>query len=300
MKKPSRTLTITLTIAGLLAVGVGMYLLISDKPIEDSLLQPEDEATTTQVATDPQIQMLGTSVEGREIEVSTYGTGETHLLFVGGIHGGYEWNSVLLAYQLVDYLEANPQILPNNITVSVIPVLNPDGLHAVVGKVGRFTAAEVTNDLDQLAAARFNANQVDLNRNFACNWAPESSWRGEVVSAGTSVFSEPEARALRDFVLNTTPDAAIFFHSAAGAVYGATCNSELGPGTKALLDTYAIASGYRAVELFTAYPITGAVEDWLTSIGIPAVSVELTNHTDVEWQQNLAGVEALLDYYSQQ
>jgi len=28
--------------------------------------------------------------------------------------------------------------------------------------------------------------------------------------------------------------------------------------------------------------------------------VELTNHTDVEWQQNLAGVEALLDYYSQQ
>ncbi|MEX2369136.1 MAG: M14 family zinc carboxypeptidase [Candidatus Paceibacterota bacterium] len=300
MKKPSRTLAITLVIAGLLAIAAGVYLLLADQPVEDSLLQPQDEVTTTPVVVDTQTEIIGTSVEGRTIESYTYGAGDKYLLFVGGIHGGYEWNSVLLAYQLMDYLEANPQILPDDIAVSVIPVLNPDGLYAVVGKVGRFTAAEVSTNSDQLAAARFNANAVDLNRNFDCNWAPESTWRGEKVSAGTSAFSEPEARALRDHVFRTDPAAAVFFHSAAGAVYGASCSSGLGPGTKSLLDTYAAASGYRAVDLFTVYPITGAVEDWLTSLGIPAVSVELTNHTDVEWEKNRAGIEALLNFYSQQ
>ena len=55
--------------------------------------------------TSPNIKVIGTSVQGRKIESYTYGNGETHIAFVGGIHGGYEWNSVLLAYQFVDYLK---------------------------------------------------------------------------------------------------------------------------------------------------------------------------------------------------
>jgi len=42
-------------------------------------------------------RVLGTSLQGRAIDSYTYGTGDTHLAFVGGMHGGYEWNSVLLA-----------------------------------------------------------------------------------------------------------------------------------------------------------------------------------------------------------
>jgi 3-deoxy-D-arabino-heptulosonate 7-phosphate (DAHP) synthase len=51
-------------------------------------------------------KVVGTSVEGRKIESYTYGNGDTHLLLVGGIHGGYEWNSVALAYQVMDYFKA--------------------------------------------------------------------------------------------------------------------------------------------------------------------------------------------------
>jgi murein tripeptide amidase MpaA len=57
-----------------------------------------------------------------------YGTGDKEILFVGGIHGGYEWNTALVAYQLMDYLKANPNVIPKNVKVTVIPVLNPDGL----------------------------------------------------------------------------------------------------------------------------------------------------------------------------
>jgi murein tripeptide amidase MpaA len=98
--------------------------------------------------------------------------------------------------------------------VVVIPSLNPDGLYSVVGKEGRFTIAEIPpNDAHTTGQGRFNARNVDLNRNFACKWQPESSWRGKKVAAGTAPFSEPEAASLRDVVNNITPSAVVFWHS---------------------------------------------------------------------------------------
>jgi hypothetical protein len=57
-------------------------------------------------------QVIGTSVEGRPILSYEYGTGSTTLLFVGGMHGGYEWNSVLLAYEFIDQLENKTMSVP--------------------------------------------------------------------------------------------------------------------------------------------------------------------------------------------
>ncbi len=97
-------------------------------------------ATTTE---DTSKTVIGTSLEGRSINAYHYGTGDTELLFVGGIHGGYEWNTVLVAYELMDYLEEQKNVIPGNIKVTVIPVLNPDGLYNVVGTDGRFATADV-------------------------------------------------------------------------------------------------------------------------------------------------------------
>ena len=60
------------------------------------------------------------------------------------------------------------------------------------------------------------------------------------------------------------------------------------------MDTYATAAGYNSVPFFDAYEVTGAVEDWLTTIGIPAITVELTTHEVIEWEKNLAGVKAVI------
>ena len=38
--------------------------------------------------------------------------------------------------------------------------------------------------------------------------------------------------------------------------------------------------------------------NWLAKIKIPAISVLLTNHEDTEWDKNLAGIKALLQYYA--
>jgi len=286
-----------IVILGLLTVFVAMYVFVIRDKKPESI--PVDVVTEVQDL-EPKYQIIGKSVQGRTIEGYTFGTASassTRLLFVGGMHGGYEWNSVLLAYELIDYLEANPSELPANLIVSIIPSLNPDGVFSVTGKEGRFISANASKDQKILAAGRFNANNVDLNRNFDCNWQATSTWRSKVVSAGSAVFSEPEAKALKKFVDSNNPTAVIFWHSQSNAVYASKCNGDILPETLDIMNAYAKTSGYSAVKSFDAYPITGDAEGWLASIGIPAITVELKTHEDVEWERNLAGIKSLFEYY---
>ena len=118
------------------------------------------------------------------------------------------------------------------------------------------------------------------------------------MSAGTAAFSEPEAAALRDFVLAEKPKAVVFWHSQANNVYASECEDGVLPTTLTLMSTYATAAGYGEVPVFDAYPITGDAEGWLASIGIPAVTVEMKGYETTEWTKNLAGIEATLGLYS--
>jgi len=248
----------------------------------------------------PEHKIIGKSVEGRDIESFTYGEGEKHLLFVGGVHGGYEWNSVLLAYETMDYLKENIETIPDNISVIIIPSANPDGLYKVTGKEGRFAVADVSTNKSVLESARFNSHNVDLNRNFDCKWKPESTWRSKVVSAGAAPFSEPEAKTIRDFVLKNKPEAVIFWHSQANAVYASECNAGVLGETIDIMNAYSTAAGYQAIKSFDAYPVSGDAEGWLASINIPAVTVELQTHETIELERNLKGIKALFSYYSKQ
>ncbi len=294
----NQTTKIIVGVVSLLLVGALFITLYLNKPEPEIAPEPvEVEEVIPPVVTTTN-SVIGSSVDGRKIEAYTIGTGETNLLFVGGVHGGYEWNSILLAYDMIEHLNENQNFVPNEVTVHIIPNLNPDGLFLATGLEGRFTASDIaSNKMHTSGEGRFNANDVDLNRNFDCKWAPESSWRGATVSAGTEAFSEPEAKALRDYVLNTSPDSVVFWHSQANNVYASECENGVLPETLALMNAYATAGSYGAVPVFDAYPITGDAEGWLASIGIPAVTVELEGRTATEWSRNLAGVNAVLNLY---
>jgi len=280
-------------IVGLIILsGIGVFIFFASQKKAEPV--PTAPAVVEDVG--PKKAVIGTSVEGRAIDSYTYGTGDTHLVFVGGIHGGYEWNSVILAYEVMDYLTANQSLIPKNLKVTIIPSLNPDGVFKIVGKEGRFAASDVPAKVST-APGRFNAHEVDLNRNFDCKWQPKSTWRSKVVSAGTKAFSEPEAAALQDFVNKNNLKAFVFWHSQSGAVYASRCEEGTLPQTVVLMNAYANASGYKAVETFDAYQTTGDAEAWLAKIGIPAITVELTTHETIELEKNLRGVNALFEYY---
>lgn len=244
----------------------------------------------------PTHTVIGHSVQGRAIDAYTYGTGATHLLFVGGMHGGYEWNAVVLAYDFKEYLDTHPEAVPAKLTITVIPSLNVDGVYKVVGREGPFTDADVPASVDTVPG-RVNADGVDLNRNFDCHWQSNGTWKNTPVSGGLAAFSEPESSTLRDFVSKDHPVAVVFWHSQSGTVYASACDSGILPQTLDIMHAYASAAGYAAVKSFDSYPVTGDAEGWLASIGIPAITVELTTHTTVEWNKNLAGTKALFEYY---
>ena len=270
----------------------------------DSLLPDEDTdtATTTNAEdsqSDDNVEVIGNSADGRQIQAYHFGNGDDEILFVAGIHGGYEWNTAKLAYRMVDWFRTNSNAIPDNLEVTVIPVLNPDGLHSIVGtSTGNFTQTDVPGRGETIPG-RFNANGVDLNRNFACNWQPQGTWQDRQVDAGSSAFSEPESQALRDYVRANTPTAAVVYYSAAGGVYTSSCNSDPLAQTTSMMNTYANASGYPAAGEFDAYEINGDAVDWMATQNIPGISVLLSNHTDVEWSKNKAGMQSILQQFAQ-
>ncbi len=252
------------------------------------------EETTTQRSRQ---EVIGTSVSGNDIVAFNFGTGNETVLLVGGIHGGFSYNTAALGFEMVDYLESIEESIPENLTITVVPALNPDGLERVTGTTGRFNFSTVSATENERIAARFNSNEVDLNRNFDCNWQEEGQWRQQTVSGGTEAFSEPEARAMQGLVQAHTPIAVIAWFAAAGEVYASSCNGIPSSRTQTLLNTYATASGYDAQDAFDAYPVTGDMLDWLAGNNIPAISVLLSNQTDIELERNRQAVQAVLNLY---
>jgi hypothetical protein len=298
------TLIIVLVI---IIIGLGAWALLQSRTDTEQTQQPpsntsqmqDDQNNDQQADQRGDTTIIGASAEGRDITAYHYGNGDTELLFVGGIHGGYEWNTVLVARELMEYLKDAPNTIPDNVTVTVVPTLNPDGLYKTVGTTGEFTQADVPSSSETKIAGRFNANGVDLNRNFDCDWQSEGVWQNTTVDAGSEVFSEPESQAIRTYIQSNHPAAVVVWYSAAGGVFASNCHNGILPETATLTELYANASGYPSYQSFDFYTITGDMVNWLAKEGIPGISVLLTNHEDIEWNNNKAGIQALLNYYAQ-
>lgn len=239
--------------------------------------------------------VIGSSVKGNEITAYHYGEGDKEVLLVGGIHGGYSHNTATLAFELMDYFQNNTDEIPSNVKVTIIPVLNPDGLEATVGTTGKFDSSDIPTSEAQKVAGRFNANNVDLNRNFACDWQEKAVWQNKSVSGGKSEFSEPESQALKSYIDKAEPAAVVVWYSSAGGVYASNCHEGVLAKTRELTQVFAKASGYPAKEEFNFYEITGDAVNWMARENIPAISVLLTNHTDSEENKNINGVKAVLE-----
>jgi hypothetical protein len=219
------------------------------------------------------------SVQGRPLVVHQFGSGPVWRAMIGAIHGAYEWNTAVLMTRTLQHLIANPDELPDEVTLFILPVANPDG-HAA----GRKTIA-----------GRTNANSVDLNRNWDYEWQANAFFGRRPIGGGSAPFSEPETQALRDFIMNNRISEVIFYHSAYPAVFA-------GAG---ITHTQAVSLAQHIAQA-TGYPyrpegipnqiMTGGATDWLTMNGVNAIEIELTNHRGIDWPQNLRGLRAFLNW----
>jgi len=226
------------------------------------------------------LTIIGYSVLGRPLQVYRFGSGPIERLIIAGIHGSYEWNTIALADQLIAYLPAHPELIPPNETLYILRSLNPDG------------EAHEHNSLD----GRANANNVDLNRNWPSHWVaggPRSGcWARKELTTGAYAASEPETVALMSFLLAHHVDALINYHSAALGIFPGGQPPDA--GSLRLAEAVDAVSDYPYPPIDTGCRFTGQLIDWASDNGIAALDIELTNHRDTDFGQNLAILAVLL------
>jgi hypothetical protein len=131
---------------------------------------------------------IGVSVQGRDLVAeSNFDLAGTIrpaniTLIIGGLHGDEKATVALVATFREGCVARGEMRAP----LVMIPVANPDGF---------------------VANSRYNANRVDLNRNCELNWQADS-----LEPAGPYPWSEPESRAIRDFILGFEPAKVISLH----------------------------------------------------------------------------------------
>jgi hypothetical protein len=245
----------------------------------------EDFSTPTPFvfADGPAPDLVGYSVQGRAIDLYTFGQGEIHYLIIAGIHGGYEGNTVDLANQLIVYLSAHPAAIPSGTTLYVIPDMNPDAV------------ARGRN-----AGARVNANSVDLNRNFpsrnwVSDWDHSNCWNERPTTGGTSPGSEPETRAVINFIRPRHIQALISYHSAALGVFPGGDPWQPNSEKLASMLSYATDYPYPPIDIGCTY--TGTLADWAVQNGVgAAVDMELSTHQGSDFGKNLKALQVLLGF----
>jgi hypothetical protein len=226
--------------------------------------------------------VIGRSVRGVAIEATQIGFGSKKIVFVGGIHSGIAPGTVALGEATIDYFRNHIEEIPQTITLIVIPNLNPDSV--------RTSALE----------GRYNANGVDLNRNWDCNWRANPFIRGErrENAGGTAPNSEPETRALKNYLLEVRPIAVIFWAGPdlSAPVYPGGC-PDVKPATQWLAGLYADSSGYRE-EILSENTIEGDASNWLSKQGIPSIFVLLPRAAGPDFERNIDGIKRVIRYYA--
>ena len=226
-------------------------------------------------------RVIGTSVAGRALELYQFGTGPRKRMIVGGIHGGHEWNTIALADQIIAHVDANPDVIPADVTLYILRDLNPDGdarAHSYLGRV--------------------NDRGVDLNRNFPVNWQKEwdrdGCWDLVPTTAGAEPGSEPETRALMGFLLTHPVEVLISLHSAALGVFpgGVPWDAD----SVRFAKTLAAVTDYPFPPIETGCVYTGTLADYAVSRGATAVDMELSNHEDTDFDRNLDALQVLLKW----
>ena len=263
------------------------------KPAATATLTPTPSSTPTPLPSptatlasipDGGALVIGYSVEGRPLTVHRFGHGPRQRMILAGIHGGYEWNTVLLAEMLLGVLQRGEIPVPDDVTLFLLPNLNPDGYARDKGYLGRA-----------------NAHGVDLNRNFPWNWVADwdrsGCWNYAPITAGPAPLSEPETQALAAFLQrpDVRLEALVSYHSAALGIFPAGWPHDPHPPSVALAQWLAHLTGYQYPPTGYGCVLTGQLVDWTAfALGIPSVDIELANHHDPDFRQNLAVLRFLL------
>lgn len=218
---------------------------------------------------------IGVSTKGRAINAFYFGNGPSTVVYTGAIHGN-EVSTKILMEKWITELEANARSIPDNTSVVVVPLINPDGY---------------------AAGTRTNSNNVDLNRNFGT-----SDWKRDITTVtnapfpgggGDAPMSQPETKAIASLVSRVNARLVLSYHSIGGVLAANQVgNSSLYARTYSSLSGYSNTTGSSTT---FEYAVSGTADDYYGErLGVPSVLIELGSHSYHQFERNQKAMWAML------
>ncbi|MHB1314104.1 MAG: M14 family zinc carboxypeptidase [Christensenellales bacterium] len=240
--------------------------------------------------------VIGQSVEGRDILLVKLGKGDKKLLLAGAHHAREYITSTYLMEMADEYARAytasgnygsyDIRKLLDQVTVYIVPMVNPDGVNLVQNGIDAVKNPEAVKamrmlqkDYDQWKA---NINGVDLNRQYPCHWDEKKSNTNVPSSEmykGTAPATEPEVKAIMALCDSNKFLLAASFHAKGEVIYWADSGSE-----DSIEADDTIAQALSGVSGYGLMPVSedpsvygGGFENWFRQEFLrPAFCIELT------------------------
>jgi hypothetical protein len=232
---------------------------------------------------------IGSSRQGREIFAYQLGTGQTKIALVSAIHGN-EVGTTKLARKIINWLSTTEKDF-KNFSFYIIPCLNPDGFQLARSCPQYWRGGR---------AGRFNAQQVDLNRNFkTTSWQGSSIWSSgqnysqkDEVFCGSSAGSEPEVAGLSDLMVKENIKLLFSFHNVGRDVMPSSDDLAI-----KLAKIYCQQTDFTFVsrEDWQKLAQTGTARQWCEENSVSYVEVECPYRWGSDWPRQKKAISACLD-----
>ena len=218
---------------------------------------------------------IGESVMEKKIYCIKYGNGEKRL-FINGAHHGLEYITSAFLMRFLSDFDMNlkngsdmwgysVRELFLKVTLYVVPMVNPDGVDIAVNGL------DITNRyhrhlISMVGIHSFNkvwqanVRGVDINHNYNALWAEVSPGPAPTKYSGPFPESEPETKAIADFVREMDFDMLLAFHSQGEEIYY-DFDGMAGEKARRTAEMLSLASGY-PVCVTEGSASFGGLKDW--------------------------------------
>ena len=236
------------------------------------------------------VKKIGESVLGKPIYEIIIGNGEKKVHIDASFHAN-EWiTTPILMRFMNDYVLSLvnrgairgvvTEPLYNNVSLSLVPMVNPDGVDLVVTGPPpslRERLIEINKGSTDFSGWKANINGVDLNNQYPAKWEIEKERKEEKSPAprdfpGYKPLSEPESIAMAELARNEEFNRVLALHTQGEEFYWGYEGLEP-PESEMLAEDFERVSGYRSVRYIDSY---AGYKDWfIKEFRRPGFTIEL-------------------------
>ncbi|WP_080845115.1 M14 family metallopeptidase [Cytobacillus gottheilii] len=237
-----------------------------------------------------QINDIGESVLGKPIQEIKIGTGPKKVQINASFHAN-EWITTPILMALVNnYLLALTNMRPirglnvlpyyQNVSLSIVPMVNPDGVNLVLNGPPpqmREEVLRINNGSSDFSGWKANIRGVDLNNQYPAKWDVEKERKEEKAPAprdfpGDAPLTEPEAVAMANYARENQFDRMLAFHTQGEEFYWGYEGLEP-PESQTIAAEFERVSGYASVQYIDSF---AGYKDWfIQEFRMPAFTIEL-------------------------